>query len=99
MFPEKPLEKKIKKSRKKIKKILYFFLWVVEYIYRIRRLTMQIKIKNKKYTITTSNKAQENLSKELESKGFKPYTYIIKGIRNALYLAYQTKNGDFIIIA
>lgn len=60
---------------------------------------MEIKIKNKKYTIAETNKAPENLSKELESKGFLPYTYIIAGVRNALHLAYQTKNGNFVIVA
>lgn len=60
---------------------------------------MNIQIKNKKYTVTKTEKAPENLSKELESKGFFPYTYIIAGVRNALYLAYQTKNGNFVIVA
>jgi hypothetical protein len=60
---------------------------------------MNIKIKNKKYTVKEITKAQENLSKELESKGFLPYTYIIAGVRNALHLAYQTKNGNFEIVA
>jgi len=59
---------------------------------------MNIKIKNKKYTVKETSKAQENLSKELESKGFLPYTYIIAGVRNALHLAYQTKNGNFVIV-
>ena len=60
---------------------------------------MNIQIKNKKYTVKETSEAQENLSKELESKGFLPYTYIIAGVRNALHLAYQTKNGNFIIVA
>ena len=60
---------------------------------------MNIQIKNKKYTVKESKKAGENLLKELESKGFLPYTYIIAGVRNALHLAYQTKNGNFVIVA
>jgi hypothetical protein len=60
---------------------------------------MNIKIKNKKYTVKESTKAEEYLSKELESKGFLPYTYIIASARNVWYLAYQTKNGNFVIVA
>jgi hypothetical protein len=60
---------------------------------------MNIQIKNKKYTVKESKKAGENLSRELESKGFLPYSYIVAGVRNALHLAYQTKNGNFVIVA
>jgi hypothetical protein len=60
---------------------------------------MNIKIKNKKYTIIESNKAQEKLSLDLESRGFLPYTYIISSVKNAWYLAYQTKSGNFVIVA
>jgi len=60
---------------------------------------MNIQIKNKKYTVKESKKSGENLSRELESKGFLPYIYIIAGVKNALYLAYQTKNGNFVIVA
>lgn len=58
---------------------------------------MEIQINNKQYKILNSKNAEKYTSAHLEANGFLPIIYVIIGKRKALHIAYQTKNGNFVI--
>ena len=58
---------------------------------------MEIQINNKQYRILNSKSAEKYTSAHLEANGFLPIIYVIIGKRKALHIAYQTKNGNFVL--
>lgn len=59
---------------------------------------MEIQINNKQYKILNSINAEKYTSAYLESNGFLPIIYTIIGKKKALHIAYQSKNGNFVIV-